>query len=176
MKVRECSRASSSPHEAEGDCGLSSARVRTRGRRPRIFTARDNFQSRSPSAKCCELYTSLHDRFHLKVRILFYPMRGLSDFNYCWHAGGGQDGAGSTGGGKRGGPGGGGGGGAPNCRETNLNCFMNKLQTTTKKNNNFTLNINYSLYILNWFVFHIHSCIIVVYFIKCYWGFSKLKV
>ena len=63
-------RASSSSHEAD-------AGVRTRGRRPRILTARDNFQSRSPSAKCCELYASLHDRFRLEVRILFYPMRTL---------------------------------------------------------------------------------------------------
>ena len=52
--------------------------VRTaRGRRPRVVTVRDNFQSRSPSAKCCELYASLHDRFRLEVRILFYPMRTL---------------------------------------------------------------------------------------------------
>ena len=62
-------RASSSSHEAKGDRELSSAGVRTRGRRPRILTARDNFQSRSPSAKCCELYASLHDRFRLEVRI-----------------------------------------------------------------------------------------------------------
>ena len=76
-------RASTLSHEAEGDRELSSAGARTRGRRPRILTARDNFQSRSPSAeccqlyvaKCCELYASLHDRFHLEVRILFYPMR-----------------------------------------------------------------------------------------------------
>ena len=68
-------RASSSSHEAEGDRELSSAGVRTRGRRPRILIARDNFQSRSPSAKCCEHYASLHDRFRLEVRILFYPMR-----------------------------------------------------------------------------------------------------
>ena len=89
-------RASSSSHEAEADRELSSTGVRTRGRRPRILTARrklwsavmtalarrprlvtvrDNFQSRSPSAKCCELYTSLHDRFRLEVRILFYPLR-----------------------------------------------------------------------------------------------------
>ena len=68
-------RAWSSPHEAEGDRELPSAGVRTRGRRPRIFTARDYVQSRSPSAKCCELNASLHDRFHLEVRILFYPMR-----------------------------------------------------------------------------------------------------
>ena len=58
-------RASSSSYEAEGDRELSSAGVRSRGRRPRILTAwesyrardvtvRDNFQSRSPSAKCCE--------------------------------------------------------------------------------------------------------------------------
>ena len=37
--------------------------------------SRDNLQSRSPSAKCCELYASLHDRFRLEVRILFHPMR-----------------------------------------------------------------------------------------------------
>ena len=30
---------------------------------------------------------------------------GLSDFNYCWHVGGGQDGGGSPGGGRREGPG-----------------------------------------------------------------------
>ena len=30
---------------------------------------------------------------------------GLSDCNYCWHAGGGQDRGGSTGGRRRGGPG-----------------------------------------------------------------------
>ena len=70
-------RASNSSHEAEGNRELSSAGVRTRGRRPRILTARDNFQSQSPSAKCCELYASLHDRFRLEVRILFYPMRTL---------------------------------------------------------------------------------------------------
>ena len=40
-------------HEAEGDRELSSAEVRNRGRRPRILTTRDNVQSRSPSAKCC---------------------------------------------------------------------------------------------------------------------------
>ena len=55
-------------------------------------------------------YASLHERFRLEVRILFYPMRtwkigGLSDFNYCWHAGDGRNGGGSTGGGRRGGPG-----------------------------------------------------------------------
>ena len=61
-------RASSFSHEAEGDRELSS----TGGRRPRILTARDNVQSRSPSAKCCELYASLHERFRLEVRILFY--------------------------------------------------------------------------------------------------------
>ena len=55
---------------------------------------------------------------------------GLSDFNYCRHAGGGRDGGGGTGGGRRGGrgqapvatrgeaPGGG--------FETNLKGFMNK--------------------------------------------------
>ena len=37
--------------------------------------SRDNAQSRLPSAKCCELYASLHDRFRLEVRILFYSMR-----------------------------------------------------------------------------------------------------
>ena len=37
--------------------------------------SRDNVQSRSSSAKCCELYASLHDRFRLEVRMLFYPMR-----------------------------------------------------------------------------------------------------
>ena len=73
--MRECRRTCSSPHEVEGDRELTSAGVRTRGRRLRIHTARDNAQSRSPSAKCCELYASLHDRFRLEVRILFYPMR-----------------------------------------------------------------------------------------------------
>ena len=76
-------RATSSSHEAEDDRELSSAGVRklssagmtARGRRPRDVTVRDNFQSRSPLAKCCELYASLHDRFRLEVRILFYPMR-----------------------------------------------------------------------------------------------------
>ena len=68
-------RAASSWHEVEGDRELSSAGVRTQSRRPRILTARDNVQSRSPSAKCCELYASLHDHFRLEVRILFYPMR-----------------------------------------------------------------------------------------------------
>ena len=46
-----------------------------RGRRPRDVTVRDNFLSRSLSANCCELYASLHNRFRLEVRILFYPMR-----------------------------------------------------------------------------------------------------
>ena len=64
-------RASSSSHEAEGDRELSSAGMTAR------LTVPDNFQSRSPSAKCCELYASLHDRFRLEVRILFYPMRTL---------------------------------------------------------------------------------------------------
>ena len=73
-KSKGMQRASSSAHEAEGDRELSSAEVRTRGRRPRILTARDNAQSQSPSAKCCELYASLHDRFRLEVCILFYPM------------------------------------------------------------------------------------------------------
>ena len=67
-------RATSSSHEAEGDRELSSAGVRSRGRRPRILTAWES-KSRSPSAKCCELYyANLHDRFRLEVRILFYPM------------------------------------------------------------------------------------------------------
>ena len=106
-------RASNSSHEAEGDRELPSAGVRTRGRRPRILSAResyrarewrpeavgrgflprdkpsvrarrprvvtvrDKFQSRSPTAECCELYASLHDRFHLEVRILYYPRRTL---------------------------------------------------------------------------------------------------
>ena len=68
-------RESSSSHEAEGDRELSSAGMMARGRRPRDVTVRDNFQSRSPLAKCCELHASLHDRFRLEVRILFYPMR-----------------------------------------------------------------------------------------------------
>ena len=54
---------------------LSSAGMMARGRKPRDVTARDSVQSRSPSAKCCELYASLHDRFRLEVRILFHPMR-----------------------------------------------------------------------------------------------------
>ena len=66
--------ASSSSHEAEGDRELSSAEMTARGRRPRDVNVRGNFQSRSPSAKCCELYASLHDCFRLEVRILFYPM------------------------------------------------------------------------------------------------------
>ena len=56
---------------------LSSAGMTARCRRPRVVTVRDNFQSRSPSAKCCELCASLHDRFRLEVRIIFYPMRTL---------------------------------------------------------------------------------------------------
>ena len=56
---------------------LSSTGMTAWSRRPRDVTVRDNFQSRSPSAKCCELYASLHDRFRLEVRILFYPMRTL---------------------------------------------------------------------------------------------------
>ena len=71
-KQGNAQRASSSSHEAEGDRELSSAGVRTRGHRPRILTARDNFQSQSPSAKCCELYASLHDRFCLEVRSTKY--------------------------------------------------------------------------------------------------------
>ena len=70
-------RALSSSHEAEGDRDLSSAGMTARGRKPRVVNVRDNFQSRSPSTKCCELYASLHDRFRLEVRILFYPMRTL---------------------------------------------------------------------------------------------------
>ena len=77
QKRGNAQRASSSSHEAEGNRELLSAGVRTRGRRPRISTARDNFQSRSPSTKYCELYASLLDRFRLEVRILFYPMRIL---------------------------------------------------------------------------------------------------
>ena len=73
--MRECRRACSWPYEVEGDRELSRAGVKTRRHRPRFLTARDNAQSRSPSAKCCELYVSLHDRFRLEVRILFYPMR-----------------------------------------------------------------------------------------------------
>ena len=68
-------RASSSSHEAEGDHELSSAGVRTRGHKPMILNAQDNVHSRTPSTKCCKLYASLHDRFRLEVRILFYPMR-----------------------------------------------------------------------------------------------------
>ena len=52
---------------------------------------RDNFQSRSPSAKYCELYARLHDRFRLEVRIRVYE---VSDFNYCWHAMAGRTGEG----------------------------------------------------------------------------------
>ena len=56
---------------------------------------------------------------------------GLSDYNYCWHACGVRDGKGNTGGGGAGirgeAPLTGGGGGAPDCHETNLKCFMNKL-------------------------------------------------
>ena len=43
--------------------------------RARVLIVRDNAQSRSPSAKCCELYASLYDRFRFEVRILFYPIR-----------------------------------------------------------------------------------------------------
>ena len=73
MKTGECTASVSSSHEAEGDRELSSAGITARGRR--MSTVRDNFQSRSPSAKSCELYASLHDRFRLEVRILFYSMR-----------------------------------------------------------------------------------------------------
>ena len=53
-KVRECSER------------------RFRRTRPKV---REGAQSRSASAKCCESYASLHDRFCFEVRILFYPMR-----------------------------------------------------------------------------------------------------
>ena len=60
---------------------------------------------------------------------------GLSDFNYyCWHAGGGQDGARSTGGGRRGGPGrspggGYGGGGAPRLTRNELKMFHEQIMS-----------------------------------------------
>ena len=90
--------------------------MKARGRRPRVVTVRDNFQSRSPSAKCCELYASLHDRFRLEVRILFYPMRTLKLAAWVtliitgirWREAGGS------------------GAPPPDCHETNLKCFINK--------------------------------------------------
>ena len=76
-KVRECSerQVRRTRPKVIASCRAREWGVRTRGRRPRILTTRDNVQLRSPSAKCCELYSSLHDRFRLEVRILFYPMR-----------------------------------------------------------------------------------------------------
>ena len=40
-----------------------------------VHCTRSKVQVRSPSVKYCELYASLHDRFRLEVRKLFYPMR-----------------------------------------------------------------------------------------------------
>ena len=98
--------------------------------------ARDNAQSRSPSAKCCELHARLHDRFRLEAGAYTIlsdedmEIGNLSDCNHCWHAGGGWGGGGSTGGGTcvspGRSPGEGAGGGAPACHETNLKVFMNK--------------------------------------------------
>ena len=71
-KVIASCRARECKSEAVGRGFLPREKVIERGI---TFTARDNFQSRSLSAKCCEFYPSLHDRFHLEVRIPFYPMR-----------------------------------------------------------------------------------------------------
>ena len=101
---------------------------------PRFVTVRDNFHSRSPSAKCCEFYANLHDRFRLEV----IEIGGLSDFNYCCHAvvGGTGKGVQVKGGarvrgaapvGSRGdAPAGGSGAEPPDCHETNLKCVINK--------------------------------------------------
>ena len=131
-------RASSSSHEAEGDRELSSAGVRTRGCRSRILTAPDNFQSWSPSAKWCELYATLHDRFRLEVRTLFYPMRTLklaawvtliiAGIRWCagrgreyrWRAARGSGAQPRRGVPRRGGA------EPPDCHETNFKCFINK--------------------------------------------------
>ena len=56
---------------------------------------------------------------------------GLSDCNYCWHAGGGPDGGGSTGGGTRESPRRSPSGGF-DCHETNLKCLMNKFCHETR--------------------------------------------
>ena len=73
--------------------------------------ARDNAQSRSPSAKCCELHARLHDRFRFEAGAYTIlsdedmEIGSLSDCNHCWLAGGGWGGGGSTGGGMGGSPG-----------------------------------------------------------------------
>ena len=109
--MRECRRARSSPHEVEGDRELSSAGMRTRGRmRTRGFLpceitlSRDHLRlsaanftrvrMTASASRCC---TILHDED--------MEIGGLSDYNYCRHAGGGRGGGGSTGAGTRGGPG-----------------------------------------------------------------------
>ena len=111
-------RVSSSSHEAEGD--------------------HENFQSRSPSAKCCELYASLHDRFRLEVRILFYLKSTWKLAAWVtsiiagmrWWAGRGREGRGhgaqprwGSGAkprrGRRGAE-------PPDCHEANSKCFINK--------------------------------------------------
>ena len=63
--------ASSSSHEAEGDRELSSARVRTRGRRPRIFTARESYRARErrPEAVGRGLSPCESENFIDKVKI-----------------------------------------------------------------------------------------------------------
>ena len=71
--------------------------MRTRDRRPRILTARDNAQSRSPSAKCFEFLREF--RWPLSPRSVYtilpdedIEIGGLSDCSYCWNAGGGRRG------------------------------------------------------------------------------------
>ena len=126
-------RASSSSHEAD-------AGVRTRGRRPRILTARDNFQSRSPSAKCCEFTRVCMTAF--ASRCVYYFIRWghwnwwLEWLHLLLACGGGRDGGGrrmearGSGAQLRWGP------GAkpqravreaepPECHETDLKCFIN---------------------------------------------------
>ena len=89
------------------------------------------------TAKCCKLYASLHDRFRLEVRILFYPMTTLKLAAWVtliiagmrWWAGQGREhrwrearGSGrSPGGVQERSP-----GGRFDCHETNLKCFINK--------------------------------------------------
>ena len=148
--------ASSSSHEAEGDRELSSAGVRTRGRRPRILTARESYRAREwrPVAvgrrlSPCEItFSSDHLRpstaNFTRVCMTAFVSRcvyflsaedieigGLSDFNYCWHAVVGATGEGvqvEGGAGVRGaGPVGGAGGGAPRPSRNELQMFHKKI-------------------------------------------------
>ena len=123
-------RASSSSHEAEGDRELSSAGVRTRGRRPRILTARESNRPREWRPETvgrglspCEITFS---RNHFRPsaanftrvcmtafasRCVYYFIRwGHWNWRLEWlqlllACGGRRDGRGSTCGGRRGGPG-----------------------------------------------------------------------